>query len=246
MKEILKNLVETTTLPEDSYLDQDAEILEIFVEEIEEIFAELNSLFTDWLQEPNNQDMLTTIRRHFHTLKGSGRMVGAKSAGEIAWAVEDTLNRIISGSLQATPVIQKFAKTVLNVYQYKLYPRFKVVSELDVDLRPLILLGQQLQQGLSPEPALEELLNLADTLNSPEGQTGLELHDTIDVTNAQVLADDNYIEETVAIFIEEAEEHLYTIDQFLKTEDGKSQDYNGLIRALHTLRGSSSEVDQEI
>ena len=120
MKEILKNLVETTTLPEDSYLDQDAEILEIFVEEIEEIFAELNSLFTDWLQEPNNQDMLTTIRRHFHTLKGSGRMVGAKSAGEIAWAVEDTLNRIISGSLQATPVIQKFAKTVLNVYQYKL------------------------------------------------------------------------------------------------------------------------------
>ena len=245
MKEILKNLVETTTLPEDSYLDQDAEILEIFVEEIEEIFAELNSLFTDWLQEPNNQDMLTTIRRHFHTLKGSGRMVGAKSAGEIAWAVEDTLNRIISGSLQATPVIQKFAKTVLNVYQYKLYPRFKVVSELDVDLRPLILLGQQLQQGLSPEPALEELLNLADTLNSPEGQTGLELHDTSDVTNAQIPADDNYIEETVAIFIEEAEEHLYTIDQFLKTEDGKSQDYNGLIRALHTLRGSSSMAQIE-
>ena len=32
MKEILKHLVETTTLPEDSYLDQDAEILEIFVE----------------------------------------------------------------------------------------------------------------------------------------------------------------------------------------------------------------------
>jgi len=37
MKEILKNLVETMTLPEDSYLEQDAEILEIFVEEIEEI-----------------------------------------------------------------------------------------------------------------------------------------------------------------------------------------------------------------
>ena len=39
MKEILKDLVETTALPEDSYLDQDAEILEIFVEEIEEIFV---------------------------------------------------------------------------------------------------------------------------------------------------------------------------------------------------------------
>ncbi len=56
MKEILKNLVETTTLPEDSYLDQDAEILEIFVEEIEEIFEELAGLFTTWLENPQDKD----------------------------------------------------------------------------------------------------------------------------------------------------------------------------------------------
>lgn len=71
MKEILKNLVETTTLPEDSYLDQDAEILEIFVEEIEEIFVELNPLLIDWFANPNDPEILRTIRRHFHTLKGS-------------------------------------------------------------------------------------------------------------------------------------------------------------------------------
>lgn len=184
MKEILKNLVETTTLPEDSYLDQDAEILEIFVEEIEEIFAELNSLFTGWLEEPNNPETLTTIRRHFHTLKGSGRMVGAKSAGETAWIVEDTLNRVLSGTVVLTPVIQKFAQTVLNVYQYKLYPRFKTVEELDIDLRPLVLLGQQLQQGLSPEPALQELLSLADALNAPSVLTGLELADAAENAEA--------------------------------------------------------------
>jgi len=191
MKEILKNLVETTTLPEDSYLDQDAEILEIFVEEIEEIFAELNSLFTGWLEEPNNPETLTTIRRHFHTLKGSGRMVGAKSAGETAWIVEDTLNRVplnrvLSGTVVLTPVIQKFAQTVLNVYQYKLYPRFKTVEELDIDLRPLVLLGQQLQQGISPEPALQELLSLADTLNAPSVMTGLELADAAESAEAGI------------------------------------------------------------
>jgi Chemotaxis protein histidine kinase and related kinases len=134
MKEILKNLVETTTLPEDSYLDQDAEILEIFVEEIEEIFVELNALFPEWLSDPAHQENLKTIRRHFHTLKGSGRMVGAKSAGEIAWAVEDTLNRVLSGSIQLTPTIQQYAKAVLNIYQFTLYPKFKQVQELDVDL----------------------------------------------------------------------------------------------------------------
>ncbi|MFI9457383.1 Hpt domain-containing protein [Acinetobacter sp. NPDC052428] len=251
MKEILKNLVETTTLPEDSYLDQDAEILEIFVEEIEEIFVELNALFPEWLSNPDHQENLKTIRRHFHTLKGSGRMVGAKSAGEMAWAVEDTLNRVLSGSIQLTPTVQKFAQAVLNVYQYALYPKFKHVQQFDLDLRPMVLLGQQLQQQISPEPALEELLALADHLTAEGQMTGLELADnepsevelTIAPVEVPVRSD---IEETVAIFIEEAEEHLDTIATFLRTEDEKSQDYNALIRAIHTLRGSSSmaQIDQ--
>lgn len=257
MKEILKNLVETTTLPEDSYLDQDAEILEIFVEEIEEIFVELSTLFTTWLENPNDQEILNTIRRHFHTLKGSGRMVGAKSAGELAWAVEDTLNRVISGTIPLDTTVQRFAQTVFKIYQYKLYPIFKTVQLADIDLRPLVLLGQQIQQKLSLEPALEELLDLSTTLTAEDGVTGLELHETPSSAveqeaviikaseQAAEITDNNDIEETVAIFIEEAEEHLLTIDQFLKNEHENKQDYNALIRALHTLRGSSSMAQIE-
>ncbi|MCO8067071.1 hybrid sensor histidine kinase/response regulator [Acinetobacter schindleri] len=253
MKEILKDLVETTALPEDSYLDQDAEILEIFVEEIEEIFVELNTLLPQWFATPDHQETLTTIRRHFHTLKGSGRMVGAKQAGEIAWAVEDTLNRVLSGSIKLTPVIQKFAQATLNIYQYVLYPCFKQVQPLTVDLRPVVLLGQQLQQQLSPEPALEELLLLADNLNAEGQLTGLELADAAEADSSgveiaetttaervEVAEERTDLEETVAIFVEEAEEHLATIHDFLKHENSAKQDYNGLIRALHTLRGSSS------
>src|SRR5690606_15586597 len=238
MKEILKNLVETTTLPEDSYLDQDAEILEIFVEEIEEIFVELNALFPEWLVNPDHQENLKTIRRHFHTLKGSGRMVGAKSAGEMAWAVEDTLHRVLSGSIHLTSMVQTIAQAVVNVTQYAFYPKFKHVIEL--------------QQNLSPEPALEELLALADHLTAEGQTTGLEIADhdlsesaAIIETAPVEVAVRTDIEETVAIFIEEAEEHLETIATFLRTEDEKSQDYNALIRAIHTLRGSSSMAQIE-
>ena len=255
MKEILKNLVETTTLPEDSYLDQDAEILEIFVEEIEEIFVELSTLFTTWFENPSDQETLSTIRRHFHTLKGSGRMVGAKSAGELAWTVEDILNRAMSGTIPLDDKVQYFAQTVFKIYQYKLYPIFKTVQLADIDLRPLVLLGQQIQQKLSLEPALEELLELATNLTSEDGITGLEFIDerssAVDTeaegitTEHTETEDNNYIEETIAIFIEEAEDHLATIDQFLKNEEDHAQDYNGLIRALHTLRGSSSMAQIE-
>ena len=46
--------------------------------------------------EPYNQDHLTTLRRSFHTLKGSGRMVGLNAFGEAAWSIEQVLNLRLS------------------------------------------------------------------------------------------------------------------------------------------------------
>ena len=265
MKQILKTLVETMTLPEDSYLEQDAEILEIFIEELDEIFVELEPLLVKWMEQPHQQDVLTDVRRHFHTLKGSGRMVGAKSSGELAWTVEDTLNRVISGTVSLNTEIQRYVQAVFNIYRFKLVHDFKVVQKHLIDLKPLVLLGQQLQQQQSPEPALYELLNLANTLTHDDVQTGLELidgvEDAIDDTIAAdqvqqdiepVLAsieteqDEVLAKETLAIFLEESEDHLRAIDQFLLNERPNNDHYNTLIRALHTLRGSSSmaHVDQ--
>ena len=43
------------------------------------------------------------MRRSFHTLKGSGRMVGARAIAEFAWSIENLLNRIIDKTLSRTP-----------------------------------------------------------------------------------------------------------------------------------------------
>ncbi|MCY6413710.1 Hpt domain-containing protein [Acinetobacter sp. VNH17] len=252
MKQILKTLVETMTLPEDSYLEQDAEILEIFIEELDEIFVELEPLLVQWTEQPHQQDVLTDVRRHFHTLKGSGRMVGAKSSGELAWTVEDTLNRVISGTVSLNTEIQRYVQAVFNIYRFKLSHDFKAVQKHLIDLKPLVLLGQQLQQQQSPEPALYELLNLANTLTHDDVQTGLELIDGVENAADQLQQDieteqdEVLAKETLAIFLEESEDHLTAIDQFLLNERPNNDHYNTLIRALHTLRGSSSmaHVDQ--
>ncbi|WP_202740901.1 MULTISPECIES: Hpt domain-containing protein [Acinetobacter] len=258
MKQILKTLVETMTLPEDSYLEQDAEILEIFIEELDEIFVELEPLLVQWTEQPHQQNVLSDIRRHFHTLKGSGRMVGAKSSGELAWTVEDTLNRVIAGTITLNADIQRYVQTVFNLYRFKLAHDFKAVQAHQVDFKPLVLLGQQLQQQQSPEPALAELLNLAIDLNHEQVLTGLEPGDDAAVETAaqeqelqQVesiselegiapFEDEALAKETLAIFQEEAEEHLATINQFLQNDRPSNDQYNTLIRALHTLRGSSA------
>jgi chemotaxis protein histidine kinase CheA len=256
MKKILQTLVETMTLPEDSYLEQDSEILDIFIEELDDIFVELVPLLARWSEQPNQQDVLTDIRRHFHTLKGSGRMVGAKSSGELAWTVEDTLNRVIGGTVQLDENIPRYVQSVFNLYRFKLGHDFKIVQSHSIDLRPLVLLGQQLQQQHKPVPELAELLQFSTQLNHPDFVTGLEIsastHDEIiteseqfEFTKVNQAEDDNFLNETRTIFLEEAEDHLATIDKFLLNDHPTNEHYNSLIRALHTLRGSSAMAHVE-
>jgi chemosensory pili system protein ChpA (sensor histidine kinase/response regulator) len=87
-------------IPEQSATDEiDEEILEIFVEEVQEVLEEIISSFAQWKDNPDSVDALQTLRRAFHTLKGSGRLVGATVIGELGWRFESMLNRIIDGSM---------------------------------------------------------------------------------------------------------------------------------------------------
>jgi len=67
--------------------DVDDEILEIFIEEAEEEMASINEQLPVWVSDAGNEDALATMRRSWHTLKGSGRLVGAQvvaaQAGEV-------------------------------------------------------------------------------------------------------------------------------------------------------------------
>lgn len=77
----------------------DEEIVEIFLEEAQEVFEEIQALSATWISDPQANDAMADIRRGFHTLKGSGRMAGAEHVGETAWAIENLINRMADGSV---------------------------------------------------------------------------------------------------------------------------------------------------
>ena len=79
--------------------DLDDEIIDIFVEEAGEVTQTIGEYFPQWAQNFDDAESLTEFRRAFHTLKGSGRMVGANDIGELAWSIENMLNRIIDGTV---------------------------------------------------------------------------------------------------------------------------------------------------
>jgi len=77
----------------------DPEILEIYLEEAAEESLNIARLQRDWLLHPEDENAVRNIRRAFHTIKGSGRLVGAMKIGEFAWDFEQLLNRVIDKTI---------------------------------------------------------------------------------------------------------------------------------------------------
>jgi chemosensory pili system protein ChpA (sensor histidine kinase/response regulator) len=88
---------------EDALIDE--EILEIFQEEVVEVLENMDAALPVWSARRDDSDALSELRRAWHTLKGSGRMVGASVIGELAWSIENMLNRVIDGTIDASPAV---------------------------------------------------------------------------------------------------------------------------------------------
>ena len=94
--------VVTTPAPAATIADElDDEIVEIFLEEAEEEHANISRLLPAW-QNNDDEESLKSLRRSFHTLKGSGRLVGAADVGEFAWAFENMLNRVLDNTISTS------------------------------------------------------------------------------------------------------------------------------------------------
>jgi chemotaxis protein histidine kinase CheA len=91
-----------------------AEFREVFIEESEEIVAELTALAASWAQNAGANDTLRDIRRHFHTFKGNGRAVGANILGELGWAAQDMLDRVLDGDLPPNDKVQQLVAQVVS------------------------------------------------------------------------------------------------------------------------------------
>jgi len=83
----------------------DPELMKLFIEEAHEELGKIQQGYPVWDQNPLERDSLVTVRRSFHTLKGSGRMVGARELGEFAWSIENLLNRLLDNTLTRSPAI---------------------------------------------------------------------------------------------------------------------------------------------
>ncbi|GLQ95866.1 Hpt domain-containing protein [Dyella mobilis] len=130
----------------------DDDIREIFLEEMQEEINNLHQAQHSWMADPSQLTELTPIRRSFHTLKGSGRLVGASVLGEFSWHIENMLNRVLDGTIPPHDGVQALVGHAIHALPQ--------------------LLGM-LKDGVLPTAPLSAIMHTADQLAAGE-QAGVE------------------------------------------------------------------------
>ncbi len=215
----------------------DPEIADIFLEEAQEELEVIAEQYPRWRRDFADQTALEVFRRSFHTLKGSGRMVGAMVIGEFAWSVENLLNRIMDGTVQPTSSVVDFLDEAVSALPVLLEAQTNGRAA-PVDVERLRQRGFELAEGAwiedqdetvapesaevteAPTEAVQELAETAEEVGVPEP--------------ALTLADELH-----QVFRIEAGNHLETLENFLAGCQEACPMPTEVVRAVHTLRGSA-------
>ncbi|MBN6152383.1 Hpt domain-containing protein [Xanthomonas sp. AmX2] len=207
---------------EDDSGEIDDDIREVFLEEFDEELVNLGNLLPAWRASPGHMESLRPIRRVFHTLKGSGRLVGARVLGEFSWKIEGMLNRVLDGSRPASPAVVTMVELAYGVLP-QLNAALRGHGGIRADLDAMQAVADRIAAG-------EEAYYFAtDTQADAAPRAG---------TPASV---DSVLRE---ILEAEVATHLETVREWLDRAQVEPQvATEALLRAVHTMSGAFAMTD---
>ncbi|WP_340572650.1 Hpt domain-containing protein [Stenotrophomonas sp. G106K1] len=232
----------------DAGFDDDAEnidqdIREVFLEEFDDELGNLGTLLPAWRMQPDNMDRLRPIRRIFHTLKGSGRLVGARTLGEFAWKIEGMLNRVLDGSRAPTPAVLAMVD-----HAYTALPQLNAAlrdgQRVSVDLQAMQAIADRVGAGEetfyvalpgAAAPALVAAADAVEPVGSAEPVVDVPAESAVEAAGTPANIDSVLRE----ILEAEVELHQATLQGWLRSAQQAPQPVSdALLRAVHTMNGA--------
>ncbi|SET43235.1 Hpt domain-containing protein [Stenotrophomonas indicatrix] len=232
----------------DAGFDDDAEnidqdIREVFLEEFDDELGNLGTLLPAWRMQPDNMDRLRPIRRIFHTLKGSGRLVGARTLGEFAWKIEGMLNRVLDGSRAPTPAVLAMVD-----HAYTALPQLNAAlrdgQRVSVDLQAMQAIADRVGAGEETfyvalpgavAPTVEAPTDAAAPLDGAVPDVDAPAQSAVEAPGTPANIDSVLRE----ILEAEVELHQATLQGWLRSAQQAPQPVSdALLRAVHTMNGA--------
>jgi len=214
------------------------ELVSIYLEEAVEVLAQIDAALPLCRKPPRDREALTTIRRGFHTLKGSGRMVGLTELGEVAWEIEQVMNRWLEQHQPVTSALLELitlASESFAGWVHKLY-----IGETPIiDARHTVDCARRLKSGEGPAAPPPADAAPALTVVPPEPVPDRA---AAPVPESEVAIGGRRLPRSFfEIYLGEAAQHVAALEAeyngWCNTPDAEvSQEF---LRAAHTLASSS-------
>jgi chemosensory pili system protein ChpA (sensor histidine kinase/response regulator) len=228
-----------TVVPEPEAVDP--QFVELFIEEAKEEIASVQKTFPLWDQNPMDLESLSSMRRSFHTLKGSGRMVGARSIAEFAWSIENLLNRIIDKTLSRTPGMMGLLRSSVAALP-QLVEQLETGRQGSAPIEALMSRAFAFADGRDPEQAKANV--------APEDRAGSDANSAATswggVTAASAVQKPSMDPALHEIYSKETSSHLSDIREYLRKRSDQPAPHElpeTVYRAIHTLSGSSKMAE---
>ena len=242
----------------------DDDIRDIFLEEMQEEIDNLYTAQKQWLADVTQRDALTSIRRSFHTLKGSGRLVGASLLGEFAWKVENMLNRVLDASIEPHEGVQELVRHAIDALP-QLLQALKDDQQPSAPLAAIMETADRLAGGHEHARISDFVAGPTETVRRVVRRRVPRLDAAADAVPVATLAEvehtptesvfepvpDAYAAPVLPpvdpvlleILRSEVAQYLQTIRNTINRVDGDIKVDDGLLRAVHTLHGAIAMVD---
>lgn len=195
-------------------IDLEDEILQDFLVEAGEILEELNEQLVDLEQSPDDADLLNTIFRGFHTIKGGGSFLALTSLVEVCHKSEDVFNLLRNNEI--------------SLDSDKMDAFLRVLDEVNK------MFGE-INAGDDPTPADPALLQQLIDMQSPD--VGASASD--DVSEPDIVP---IVEETTEE--PEASAPAPKNENVGGGDDISDDEFESLLDALHGSGGTPKAVDE--
>lgn len=226
---------------------ENKELLSGFIDEAFEHLEAIEVNVVDLEKNPDDQELINSIFRSFHTIKGTANLAKVETISALAHTIETLLDEVRSG---VRPMDQNITDLVLGAEdhlramvqnvkdaveqgpeQYKEFDiseyeeRVKNIQE-GAEVSPAPETEEQAQETSQPEPQ-EEVVAAGDNVQASAEPPSLDFLEDTDLLSG---------------FIEEAFEHLESIETNVLDLEQSPDDMdivNNIFRPFHTIKGVS-------
>ena len=230
--------------------DVDAELLEIFLEEAQEIMEAAGVALQRWQADPDNLRDVAELQRELHTLKGGARMAEMTDVADLCHELESIYEGLHDGRVQSRDglipllssyhdILDDMLDHIKNEQSFDLDPQVVVrIHAVAKGADPLTVTALT-DDGMSAEAVSNEVSNIRSL-----SEDSSPISDTTNFAENEVVSldIDESDREILEIFLEEAQELQQELDSILQKWQLTPENLRAteeIQRVMHTLKGGA-------